>query len=222
MTSRIYCRNGYIVASELPSDGAADPQSGLILFGRDRADRVATSHTCHEMRVDAVAPDVTDVKPGDHVIVFLGGDDGGVSANGVSAFVKVDAVERAVVHERFVWAVVRDGSVFPRGRIALTKRDDDAFRRHVLGAQSLLYLPEAQNRHGMKATGASDTLADDSVLASVTALYERVTRVGAGVKELTPGETVCFSPSFSSALLRVGREWQHLVDSDEVFFAISG
>jgi hypothetical protein len=217
--SRIYCRNGYIVASELPSDAAADPTSGLYLIGRDRADRVSTSRTCHEMRVDAVAPDVKGIKPGDHVIVFLGGDDGGVSANGVSAFVKVDAVERAVVHQRFVWGVVRDGQVFPLHRIALTKRNDDAFRRHTLGAQSLLFLPEAQQKHGQRATGPDDQ--SDNVLAAVTALYETVTRVGADVKDVHPGETVCFSPSFSSALLRVGRDWYHLVDSDEVFFAVS-
>lgn len=214
--SKIYCKNGYIVACELPSDGAIDPSSGLVLFGRDRADRVSTSPTCHELRVDAVGADVTDLKPGDHVLVYLGGDDGDVSANGISAFVKLDAAERAVVHDRFVWAVVRDGVVWPRGRIALTRRNDDAFRRHVLGAQSLLYLPEAQLKHGQQATGAPS----DGVLASVTALYETVTRVGATCTELRPGETACFSPSFSSTLLRVGRDWFHLVDSDEVFFVV--
>jgi hypothetical protein len=221
MASRILCRNGYIVASELPSGGAIDPQSGLTLFGRDRADRVSTSTTCHEMVVDAVAPDVAGIKPGDHVIVFLGGDDGGVSANGISAFVKLDALERAVVHERFVWAVVRDGVVYPLGRVVLTKRNDEAFRRHVLGASSLLHLPEAQQKHGQRATGPDDD--SNNVLASVTALYETVSRVGAGVRSgvgIKPGETVCFSPSFSSALLRVGRDWFHLVDSEEIFFAV--
>lgn len=216
--SRIYCRNGYIVASELPSGGAIDPTSGLTLFGRDRADRVTTSRTCHEMVVDAVAPDVAGIKPGDHVIVYIGGDDGDVSANGVSAFVKLDAVERAVVHQRFVWGVVRDGAVFPLGRTVLTKRNDVAFHRHTLGAGSLLFLPEAQQKHGQRATGPDDQ--SDNVLAAVTALYETVTRVGADVKELTPGETVCFSPSFSSALLRAGRDWYHLVDSEEIFFSV--
>jgi hypothetical protein len=217
VSSRIYAKNGYIVASELPSDAAVDPASGLMLFGRDRADRVATSRTCHEMRVEAVAPDVVGLRVGDHVLVYLGGDDGEVSANGISAFVKVDAVERAVVHDRFVWGVVRDGAVFPRGRIALTKRNDAAFRRHTLGAASVLFLPEAQHTHGQKATGEES----DSVLASVTALYETVSRVGPDVTELSPGETVCFSPSFSSTLLRVGREWYHLVDSNEAFFTVA-
>lgn len=217
MPTRIICKNGYVVASELPSGGAVDPTSGLTLFGRDRADRVSTSRTCHEMVLDAVGPDVRDLRPGDHVLVYLGGDDGDVQANGISAFVKVDAAERAVVHDRFVWAVVRDGVVYPRGRIALTKRNDEAFKRHVLGAQSLLFLPEAQLAHGQRATGDDS----DQVLAAVTALYETVTRVGAGVKDLSPGETVCFSPSFSSTRLRVGREWFHLVDSDEAFFTVA-
>lgn len=221
MPSKIYCRNGYVVASELPSGGAIDPSSGFTLFGRDRADRVTTSSTCHEMRIDAVGKEIRDLSPGDHVLVYIGGDDGDVSANGVSAFVKVDAEERAVVHDRYIWAVVRDGVVYPRGRIALTKRNDAAFRRHTLGAGSALFLPEAQNAHGMRATGDSS----DQVLASVTALYETVSRIGASVKDLAPGETVCFSPSFSSTRLRVGvgdkTQYYHLVDSEECFFVVA-
>jgi hypothetical protein len=218
MPSKIYCKNGYIIASELPSGGAIDPASGLTLFGKDRADRVTTSRNAHELVVDAVAPDVVGIRPGDHVVCYLGGDDGAVNANGISAFVKVDAVERAVVHQRYVWAVVRDGAVYPLGRIALTRRNDAAFHRHTLGAQSLLFLPEAQQKHGQRATGPDDD--STGVLAGVTALYETVSRVGADVRELSPGQTVCFSPSFSSTLLRIGREWAHLIDSHEAFFTV--
>lgn len=239
--TKIYCRNGNIVVADLadaPHDivqflgrdvavrrGVASPTgSGVLLL----EDRLVTSETSHEVVV--LASGVPDLVPGDRVIIYLGGDDGSVSANGISAFVKVDGVERGVIPERFVWARVRDGEVLPRGRVLLTERtarSELAFVRHTLGPDLAGYgitLADAMMTHGVRATGE----ASDQVLGSVTALFEEVARTGDRVRsdEYGRGELVCFSPSFMATRLTRAlpggeRREYHLVDADEVFFALS-
>lgn len=194
-------------------------QGGLVRL--DDTDAWTTSKSCHELEV--AASGAADLVPGDRVIVYLGGDtDGIVEANGISAFVKVDGVERCVVHEAFVWAKVKDGEVLPRGRIVLTERNDRAYHRYTWGAGALIQGPDAQLVHGHRATGEDS----DQVLAAVTALYEKVYRVGPAVRDLGRGALVCFSPSFAATRLRrrVGEGWRfyHLVDSAEIFFEVSG
>ncbi len=232
MTTRLYCKNHHIVVGE-PESSAKNhvtaqfngrdvsvPQgvasAGGILMLRE--DTVVCGKTSHEMEV--LASDVPDLKPGDRVVIFIGGDDGGVSANGISAFTKIDGRERAVVHEKFVWARIKDGEILPRGKIILTERDDAAFRHHVMGAGTLLHVPGFLEERGASATGAEDGT-DAGAMYSVTSLYERVYRVGPAVVGLDRGESVCFSPSYSSARLKRGKAQYHLVDSDEIFFAFS-
>lgn len=236
--SRIYCKNNHLVVRE-PDEardasrhekvsflgvrdvsvprGRVDEASGLILLNTDE---LVTSPNSHEVIV--VASSMRGVSPGERVIIFLGGDSQGeVSANGISAFVKVEGEERWVVHQAFVWAKVKDGEVLPLHHIVLTERNDEAFKRHVLGAGSVLFPPEQQLTGGMRATGDD---ANEQILASVTALYETVARTGADVKDLSRGETLCFSPSFSATRLkrRVGKEtrYYHLVDSRDAFFTV--
>lgn len=236
--SRIYCKNNHLVVRE-PDEardaarhekvsflgvrdvsvprGRVDAASGLVLLNTDE---LVTSPNSHEVVV--VASSMRGVSPGERVIIFLGGDSQGeVSANGISAFVKVEGEERWVVHQAFVWAKVKDGEVLPLHHIVLTERNDEAFKRHVLGAGSVLFPPEAQLTGGMRATGDD---ANEQVLASVTALYETVARTGEDVKGLARGETLCFSPSFSATRLkrRVGgsTRYFHLVDSRDAFFTI--
>lgn len=239
MTTKIYCRNGHVVCVD-PVQRREAAQHETVrseVFGRDvsvprgRAeggiirlddtDAWVTSKSCHELEV--LASGVADLAPGDRVIVYLGGDtDGIVEANGISAFVKVDGVERAVVHEAFVWAKVKDGEVLPRGRIVLTERNDRAFHRYTWGPGALIQAPDAHFEHGHRATGEES----DQVLASVTALYEKVYRVGPDVRDLDRGAIVCFSPSFAATRLRrrVGEAWRfhHLCDSAEIFFEVAG
>lgn len=236
--SRIYCKNNHLVVRE-PDEardaarhekvsflgvrdvsvprGRVDAATGLVLLNTDE---LVTSSNSHEVVV--VASSMRGVSPGERVIIFLGGDSQGeVSANGISAFVKVDGEERWVVHQAFVWAKVKDGEVLPLHHIVLTERNDEAFKRHVLGAGSVLFPPEAQLTGGMRATGDD---ANEQVLASVTALYETVARTGPDVRGLERGETLCFSPSFSATRLkrRVGSEtkYYHLVDSRDAFFTV--
>lgn len=236
---KIYCKNHHLVVREpdeardaarhekvdflgvrevsVPRGRQAQP-GGLFLLNTDE---LVTSQNSHEVVV--VASSMRGVSPGERVIVFLGGDtQGEVSANGISAFVKVDGEERWVVHQSFVWAKVRDGEVLPLGSVALTERNDEAFRRHALGPASVLFTPDAQLEHGMRATGDD---ANDQVLAAVTALYETVVRTGPDVRDLERGEVLCFSPSFSSTRLkrRVGGEtrYYHLVDSRDAFFTVA-
>lgn len=237
--SRIYCKNQHLVVRE-PDEardaaqhekvsflgvrdvsvprGRVDAATGLIHLNTDE---LVTSGNSHEVVVEASS--MRGVSPGERVIVFLGGDSQGeVSANGVSAFVKVDGEERWVVHQAFVWAKVKDGEILPLHHIVLTERNDEAFKRHVLGQGSLLLPPSEQLEHGMRATGDD---ANDQVLAAVTALYEDVRRVGPDVRGLERGETLCFSPSFSATRLkrRVGGEtrYYHLVDSRDAFFTVA-
>lgn len=236
MSSRIYCKNRHIVAADPVEARDAARQSNVSFLGRDVAvpqghasaggvlllntDQLITSVTCHEVEVHASA--VPGVSPGDRVIVFLGGDtQGEVSANGISAYVKVDGEDRYIVHETFIWAKIKDGEVLPLHHIALTERNDAAFRRHALGPASVLFTPDAQLTGGMRATGDD---AGEQVLAAVTALYETVVRTGPAVKDLVRGEVVCFSPSFAATRLRrrVGQEtrYYHLIDTRDAFFSV--
>lgn len=239
MTTKIYCRNNHIVAVD-PVERRAAAQVETVrsdVFGRDvaiprgrdvggiirldDADAWVTSKSCHELEI--LASGVADLAPGDRVIVYLGGDtDGVVDANGISAFVKVDGEERYVIQERFVWAKIRDGEVLPRGRIVLTERNDRAYHRYTWGPGALIQSPDAHLTHGHRATGDDS----DQVLAAVTALYEKVHRVGSDVRDLDRGQIICFSPSYASARLRrrvgEGFRYHHLVDSAEVFFTIEG
>ncbi len=241
MSSKIYCKNNYLVVADPSSDaaqsevvlpngrqvlvteGAGRTASGLYL---PAADTLATSHNSHEVVV--LASGVPDLKPGDRVLVFLGGDDGDAVAAGISAFVRVDGVERGVVHERFVWAKLKDGEVLPRGRVVLTERtpeSDAAFVRHTYGpglAELGIQAPDALLTHGHRATGEDGTA---QVLGAVTALFERVVRTGPAVRDAARGELVCFSPSYMSTRLARSlggeRRQYHLVDSSEIFFSLS-
>ena len=42
------------------------------------------------------------IQKGDRVIIYLGGDDGSASANGISAYIKVDGKERFIGIKGFV------------------------------------------------------------------------------------------------------------------------
>lgn len=239
MSTKIYCRNGNVVVADPSASethdrveflgrevsvrhGVASPSgSGLLLL----EDRLVTSETSHEVVV--LSSGVPDLEPGDRVIIYLGGDDGAVSANGISAFVKVDGVERGVIPERFVWARIRDGEVLPRGRVILTERDarsERAMVRHTYGpelASRGVVLHPNMLSHGVRATGE----ASDQVLGPVTALYETVARRGDRVtdEDAVRGDIACFSPSFMATRLTrslPGGEHceYHLVSVDEVFF----
>ncbi len=236
--TRIYAKNGNVVVADpataehdvvnflgrdvIVRRGVASPSgSGLLLLD----DRMVTSETSHEVVVLAVPRDVTDLVPGDRVIIYLGGDDGSVSANGISAFTKIDGVERGVVPERFIWAKVKDGEVIPRGRVILTERTVRSMRamvRHTFGPETLLAMPDAMLQHGVRATGEES----DQILGPVTALYEEVIRTGPRVtaEDAERGQILCFSPSFMSTRLTRSfgpgdsRQY-HLVDADEAYYA---
>lgn len=241
MSTRIYNRNGNVVVAD-PS--ASVGQDTVTFLGREVLlsrgvpaasgsglllphERLVTSETSHEVVVLAVGDDVPGVRVGDRVVIYLGGDDGEVSAAGISAFVKVDGVERGVVPERFIWAVLKDGEIIPRRGIVLTERtprSERATLRHNLGPQSPLVLPEVMMEHGVRATGVED--GGDQVLGSVTALYEEVIRTGPDVPETGSrrGEILCFSPSYmSTRLTRTlstgGQRQYHLVSDAEAFFS---
>lgn len=232
LTSRLYTKNGYVVARDPADDlnaasvagsfngrDVATPKgralaSGLIML---TAETWVTGKTSHELEI--VASKVEGLEPGMRVIVYIGGDtEGAVSANGISAFPKIDGKEYCVVPEAFIWAVIKDGEVLPRGSVILTERDDDAFRQHAVAPGALIHLPDAVNQSGMSATGSDSTHPGDQY--AVSALYEKVYRVGPKVTDLARGETVCFSPSFSSARLKRGKQSFHLVASEEVFFVV--
>lgn len=241
MTTRIYCKNRHFVlrdpvakAEAARSDeveflgrtvtvqrGHATP-GGVLLPASAAGATVTTSRSCHELDVVAADP-ATGVKPGDRVIVYLGGDtDGTADANGISAFVPVEGTEHVVVHEAFVWAKVTPGGVEPLRRIVLTARNDAAFMRHVFGqgAAAVMVAPEAQLVHGARATGEES----DREIAAVTALYETVRRVGPDAARygVSEGEVLCFSPSFSSTRLDIDGRQFHLVDAKEAFFSVEG
>ncbi len=241
--TRIYAKGSCIVAREPKAEREArevttakDAHGRDVAVPRGRAarglillhnDHVVTSKTCHEVEVMALGPGVAPgLRVGDRVIVYLGGDDGGVSSNGISAFVSIDGSDALVIQDRFVWGVIRDGEILPRRDVVLTQRDDDAFLRHARGRGALLVLPEANLAGGLDATGSSDpTHGGDRALAPVTALYERVVRTGPDVPKsdgIERGVVLCFSPSYCATRLR--REVDgvvqhlHLVDAKEAYF----
>lgn len=253
MPTKPYCKNSFVLARELPAVTAAQAgdstaqfngravltpvghqaQPGGLIMLDDSAVRLTTSKSCHELEIVAVSPQVYGLRPGHHVIVYLGGDTAGsVNANGISAFTQIDGAETFAIHESFIWARVEDGTtVFPRGKIVLTERDDEAFKRHALGATRalLLHLPEANLAGGLAATGSTDpTEGGARALDSVTHLYERVVRVGPLVRDVLKSEVVAFSPSYSATRLTIRRSgsrpaWHgHLVDSEEIFFSVDG
>lgn len=236
---RIYNKNGFVVARDPAENTArvdghdahgnavATPEGhatagGIILIGSQR--KITTSTSSHEVEILSAAPD-SDYAVGDRVIVYLGGDDGGINANGISAFVSLDGEEAFMVHEKFIWGRIRDGEVFPVRDVVLTQRDDEAMRWYSRGPESLLAIPEANLARGLSATGSDRPDAGgERVVDSVTALYERVYRVGPDVRDLVRGDVVCFSPSYSAAKLKLGQgpdtQYFHLVASGEVFFSV--
>lgn len=247
-----YCKNSFVLARERPAETAAQArditgrfagreivtpvgrqtEGGVIMLDASAA-RLTTSKTCHEVEIIAASPQVYGLKPGDHVIVYVGGDtSGGVSANGISAFTQIDGREAFVIHDDFIWARVEDETtILPRGHIILTERDDAAFKRHALGVvgAGLLHLPEANLAGGLSATGSDDpTQGGARALDAVTHLYERVVRCGPSVRDLLKSELVAFSPSYSATRVSVRRSgdrpaWHgHLVDSREAFFTVDG
>lgn len=238
MTSRIYCKNRHIVARDPLAKRAAAQSDEVEFLGRKVAvqrghaspggvllpasaagSTVSTSTSCHELDVVASDP-ATGLVAGDRVLVYLGGDDGEVSATGISAFVPVEGAEHVVVHEKYIWARITPGGVAPLGRIVLTARNDAAFHRHVLGpgASAILAVPEAQSVHGARATGRDG---DDREIAAVTALYETVRRAGPKA-DVAEGAVLCFSPSYSATRLDIDGRQFHLVDSAEAYFTIDG
>lgn len=237
--TRIYNRNGYIVARDPAENTArvdgrdahgnavATPEGhatagGLILLGSQR--KLTTSTSSHEVEIMACAPE-SGFAVGDRVIVYLGGDDGTVSASGISAFVSLDGAQAFTIHERFIWARVRDGEVLPLRDVVLTQRDDEAMRRYSRGADALLAIPEVNLARGLSATGSDRPDAGGQrAVDSVTALYERVYRVGPAVSDVARGDVVCFSPSYSATRLKVGQgpdtQYFHLVAASEIFFSV--
>jgi len=241
---RIYCKNGYVVAADPKTDGGevvrgalghlsfavpkgVDSGGGLILLG----DSLKTCGQSHEIEV--LASETPDLPAGSRGLVYLGGDDGSVAANGISAFFPVGDRQCFSVPEAFVWGVVRDGEVLPRGRAVLVERDDEAHRRYAMNS-SVIHAPGVVMEHGVSATGSADPHEGGARQRdSVTVLYSRVVRTGPEVRdpELQRGAVVCYSPSYSCCRLEraVRRadgtlEKRHyaLLDSEEIFFAVSG
>lgn len=240
---RAYCKNGYIIATDpatarsketvttqhLGKDVAVargvDSGGGIILL----SDRLATSPTSHEAEV--VASATADVTPGDRIIVYLGGDDGEISASGISAFLPLNGQECFVVPDRFVWARIRDGEILPRLGVILVERDDEAMRRYAFNS-SPIHAPDALMRHGVAAANRENPGADGArTRDSVTLQYARVVRTGPDVRDdLGSGQVVTFSPSFSCTTLvrdvrgadgKFIRKFYALVDSSEIFFTVT-
>jgi len=247
---RAYCKNRHVVAKETNAqrgpgvsvrdahgravsvaEGFATP-GGIILLD----DKLATSPTSHEMELVAVGSDTPDLAPGDRVVVYLGGDDGGISSAGISAFLSYNGEECAVVPERFLWAKVKDGELLPRGKTLLVERDDAAMKRYAFNS-SPIHVPDGVLgvdllKHGVAAANREDPGADGARSRdSVTLQYARVVRTGPGVKdpELSRGAVVAFSPSFMCTTLvrkihrpdgSYDQKYYALVDSGEVYFAV--
>jgi hypothetical protein len=214
---RIYTKNGYLVARELP-EREATTAGGIILL----ADTLRMSGQGHE--VEVVESGTPDLKRGDRVII---------SVAGISAFHKFDGGDCFSIPEREVWAKVAEGGdLLPRHGQLLTQRDDAAMKRYVFGSSSVLHLPESNYAFGQSAGDIKDPTRDGARDRDcVTLLYERVVRRGPDVKDdqLAPGGLVAFSPSYCSTrlqrLTRVGTKTEtrhyHLVPADEVFFAVA-
>lgn len=246
---RIYCKNRHVVGFD-PHErakqrrgesaklggvdlaitaGASTTEGGIILLN----DRVATSPTSHEIEISASGVD--DLAVGDRVILYIGGDDGGVSANGIAAYHPDprDGQEAFTVHERFIWAKLKDGELIPRGRTLLLERDDEAMRRYAFNS-SPIHAPSSLYQHGIAAANRENPEASGArTRDSVTLQYCRVSRVGPDVcdPELQRGAIVAFSPSFSCTTLlrevrgadgRYAKTFYALADADEVFFAVAG
>jgi hypothetical protein len=139
--------------------------------------------------------------------------------------VSLDGEDAFMIHKDFIWGRIQDGEILPVGRVVLTQRDDEAMRWYSRGAEALLHIPEVNLARGLSATGSSRPDAGgERVVDSVTALYERVYRVGPDVRDLARGDVVCFSPSYSAAKIKIGAGpetmYFHLVDSKEIFFSV--
>lgn len=238
---RAYCKNGHVVARETAiakagvtvqhlgqSVGVAAgfaTAGGIILLD----DKLATSPNSHEMVI--VASATRDLQPGDRVVVYLGGDDGGVSSAGISAFLPFNGEECAVVPARYLWAVIRDGELLPRLNVLLVERDDAAMRRYAFNS-SPIHAPDSLLQHGVAAANRTDPSGDGARSRdSVTLQYARVVRSGPDVHdpELTRGAIVAFSPSFMCTTLvrqtrrpdgSYDRRYYALVSSAEVYFAV--
>lgn len=237
---RVYCKGKHIVGTD-PSEssnevvrvnGVATPKGqttagGIILL----ADTLKTSGNCHEIEI--VESAVDDLQPGDRALVYLGGDDGSVTANGISAFFPIGDKQCFSVPDAFVWAKVKDGEILPRHGIALVSRDDAAMKKYAFN-DSALVAPDVLMAHGVSASGASDPRDGDSRSRDVlTVLYCRVERTGPDVKDpdLQRGAIVCFSPSYSCARVerlvtgadgKSERRDYCLVDSEEIYFSVDG
>lgn len=249
---RIYCKNKHIVGFDpherarkkataratlggvdvAVTAGAATTAGGIILLD----DRLATSPTSHEIEVAEVDPAVSDLSVGDRVVLYLGGDDGTISANGVAAYHPDPRTgeEAFTVHERYLWAKLKDGEIIPRGKTLLVERDDEAMHRYAFGG-SPIQAPSQLYDHGIAAAHRADPQAGGARSRdSVTLQYCRVVRTGPGVRDadLQRGAVVAFSPSFSCTTLvrevrnastsKYDKHYYALVDSDEVFFTVAG
>jgi len=236
---RAYCKNNHIVARDCVTDhgegitvdhhgqrvGVATgftTAGGIILLD----DRLTTSETSQQLEV--VASATPGLEPGQRVVVYIGGDDGGISANGISAFLSFDGVESAIVPARFVWAVVKDGELIPRQDVILVERDDAAMRKYAFNSSPILP-PDS-----LLATGAAAANRDNPQESgsrprdSVTLQYARVVRTGPDVKcDVARGDVVAFSPSYMcTSLVRVvrgadgqyTRRYYALVSSKEIYF----
>lgn len=242
---RAYCKNDYILATDpataksketiqvshggklLAVARGTETGGGIILL----SDRLATSPTSHEAEV--VESATADVAKGDRIIIYLGGDDGEISASGISAFLPLNGQECFVVPDRFVWAKIRDGEILPRRNVLLVERDDDAMRKYAFNS-SPIEAPGGLYQHGVSAANRTDPTADGArTRDSVTLQYARVVRTGPGVRDdaLARGAVVAFSPSYACTTLvrdvrgadgKYQRRWYALVDSSEVFFTVSG
>jgi len=241
---RAYCKNGHVVAKETNLSAANvtvdfhgqavgitagfATGGGIILLD----DKLATSDTSHEMEiVESRSP---DLKPGDRVVVYIGGDDGGISASGISAFLPYNGVESAIVPDAFLWARVKDGELIPRLGVVLVERDDAAMQRYAFNSSPILapdgVLGVDLMRHGVAAANRQDPGdAGHRTRDSVTLQYARVVRTGPDVRdtEIVPGAVVAFSPSFMcTALVRKTRlpsgdyvtKYYALVASKEIYF----
>lgn len=245
---RAYCKNGHVVAKETYATkagvtvvdahgqrvGVAEgfrTEGGIILLD----DKLATSPNSHEMEIVASDPS-TGLQPGDRVVVFLGGDDGGVSSAGISAFLPYNGEECGVVPARFLWATVRDGELIPRLDVVLVERDDAAMRRYAFNS-SPIHAPDGAlgvdlMRHGIAAANREDPgAAGARTRDSVTLQYARVVRTGPDVhdEQLQCGAVVAFSPSFmcTTIVRKVRRadgsydaRYYALVSAAEIFFAV--
>lgn len=242
---RAYCKGGHVIAKETApvkagvtvrdahgqsvsvAEGFTTP-GGIILLD----DKLATSPTSHEMEI--VASATPDLQPGDRVVVYLGGDDGGVSSAGISAFLPFNGEECAMVPERYLWARVKDGELMPRRNVVLVERDDAAMQRYAFNSSPIVAPDGVMGvdlmEHGISAANREDPGAGGArTRDSVTLQYARVARVGPDVKDtdLVRGVVVAFSPSYMCTTLvrqirnrdgKYDRHYYALVSAEEIFF----